>query len=181
MLREGIRVLSQALMEAEVAASIGVERHQRTGERTAYRNGSRTRTWDRRVGTIELAIPKGDAGQLLSLSAAADGEPLHGLLAVVQEAYVHRVSTRRVDELMKALPRRRRQRELIERCAMAASLSGVGRSNFHHLRGLQPRQHPDHPNRPLPRRTSQTVTRQPPLAVVRGRCDISSAGYLLPQ
>ena len=58
VLREGIRVLSQALMEAEVAASIGAERHERSGERTAYRNGSRTRTWDTRVGTIELAIPK---------------------------------------------------------------------------------------------------------------------------
>ena len=55
VLREGIRVLSQALMEAEVAASIGAERHERTGERTAYRNGARTRTWDTRVGTIELA------------------------------------------------------------------------------------------------------------------------------
>jgi transposase-like protein len=46
VLREGIRVLSQALMETEVAGLIGAERHERTGERTAYRNGSRTRTWD---------------------------------------------------------------------------------------------------------------------------------------
>jgi hypothetical protein len=37
---------------------IGAERHERTGERTAYRNGTRTRTWDTRMGTIELAIPK---------------------------------------------------------------------------------------------------------------------------
>ena len=58
VLREGIRVLSQALMETEVAGLIGAERHERTGERTAYRNGSRTRTWDTRMGTIELAIPK---------------------------------------------------------------------------------------------------------------------------
>ena len=48
VLREGIRVLSQALMETEVAGLIGAERHERTGERTAYRNGSRTRTWDTR-------------------------------------------------------------------------------------------------------------------------------------
>src|SRR5436190_12962145 len=58
VLREGIRVLSQALMETEVAGLIGAERHERTGERTAHRNGSRTRTWDTRMGTIELAIPK---------------------------------------------------------------------------------------------------------------------------
>jgi transposase-like protein len=50
VLREGIRVLSQALMEAEVAGVIGAERHERTGDRTAYRNGSRTRTWDTRGG-----------------------------------------------------------------------------------------------------------------------------------
>lgn len=58
VLREGIRVLSQALMESEVAGLIGAERHERSGERTAYRNGARMRTWDTRMGTIELAIPK---------------------------------------------------------------------------------------------------------------------------
>ena len=64
VLREGIRVLSQALMETEVAGLIGAERHERTGERTAYRNGSRTRTWDTRMGTIELAIPKVRQGRI---------------------------------------------------------------------------------------------------------------------
>jgi predicted nucleic acid-binding protein len=58
VLREGIRVLSQALMETEVSGVIGAERHQRPDDRTTYRNGYRTRTWDTRVGTIELAIPK---------------------------------------------------------------------------------------------------------------------------
>jgi transposase-like protein len=52
--REGIRVLSQALMESEVAGLIGAAR---TDGRKAYRTGPRTRTWDTRVGTIELAIP----------------------------------------------------------------------------------------------------------------------------
>ena len=58
VLREGIRVLSQALMETEVAGLIGADRHERSTDRTAYRNGYRRRTWDTRVGTIELAIPK---------------------------------------------------------------------------------------------------------------------------
>jgi transposase-like protein len=58
VLREGIRVLSQALMETEVAGLIGAERHERTADRTAFRNGHRLRTWDTRMGTIELAIPK---------------------------------------------------------------------------------------------------------------------------
>src|SRR5215204_3646901 len=103
VLREGIRVLSQALMEAEVAASIGAERHERTGDRTAYRNGSRTRTWDTRVGTIELAIPKVTPGSYFPSLLQPRRRAEHALLAVVQEAYVHGVSTRKVDELVKAL------------------------------------------------------------------------------
>ena len=103
VLREGIRVFSQALMEAEVAASIGAERHERTGDRTAYRNGSRTRTWDTRVGTIELAIPKVTPGSYFPSLVQPRRRAEHALLAVVQEAYVHGVSTRKVDELMKAL------------------------------------------------------------------------------
>ena len=62
VLREGIRVLSQALMETEVAGLIGAERPERTADRVAYRNGYRTRTWDTRVGTIERARPKGRPG-----------------------------------------------------------------------------------------------------------------------
>ena len=103
MLREGIRVLSQALMETEVAGLIGAERHERSGERTAYRNGYRTRTWDTRVGTIELAIPKVRPGTYFPSLLQPRRRAEHALLAVVQEAYVHGVSTRKVDELMKAL------------------------------------------------------------------------------
>jgi putative transposase len=99
--REGIRMLSQALMEAAVAASIGAERHERTGDRTAYRNGSRTRTWDTRVGTIELAIPKVTPGSYVPSLLQPRRRAEHALLAVVQEAYVHGVSTRKVDELLK--------------------------------------------------------------------------------
>ena len=54
VLREGVRVLAQALMEAEVTELVGAERHERTDKRTGYRNGSRTMSWDTRVGTIEL-------------------------------------------------------------------------------------------------------------------------------
>ena len=103
VLREGIRVLSQALMETEVAGLIGAERHERTGERTAYRNGSRTRTWDTRMGTIELAIPKVRPGTYFPSLLQPRRRAEHALLAVVQEAYVHGVSTRKVDDLVKAL------------------------------------------------------------------------------
>ena len=103
VLREGIRVLSQALMESEVAGLIGAERHERTGERTAYRNGSRTRTWDTRMGTIELAIPKVRPGTYFPSLLQPRRRAEHALLAVVQEAWVHGVSTRKVDDLVKAL------------------------------------------------------------------------------
>ncbi len=103
VLREGIRVLSQALMETEVAGLIGAERHERTGERTAYRNGTRLRTWDTRVGTIELAIPKVRPGTYFPSLLQPRRRAEHALLAVVQEAYVHGVSTRKVDDLMRAL------------------------------------------------------------------------------
>jgi putative transposase len=103
VLREGIRVLSQALMETEVAGLIGAERHERTGERTAYRNGTRLRTWDTRVGTIELAIPKVKPGTYFPSLLQPRRRAEHALLAVVQEAYVHGVSTRKVDDLVRAL------------------------------------------------------------------------------
>ena len=103
VLREGIRVLSQALMESEVAGLIGAERHERTSARTAYRNGTRTRTWDTRVGTIELAIPKVRPGTYFPSLLHPRRRAEQALLAVVQEAYVHGVSTRKVDELVKAL------------------------------------------------------------------------------
>ncbi len=57
-LREGMRWLIQELMETEVSAQIGAERYQRSDERTTQRNGYRTRQWDTRLGTLELAIPK---------------------------------------------------------------------------------------------------------------------------
>ena len=103
VLREGIRVLSQALMESEVAGLIGAERHERTAERAAYRNGYRTRTWDTRVGTIELAIPKVRPGTYFPSLLQPRRRAEHALLAVVQEAYVHGVSTRKVDELVRVL------------------------------------------------------------------------------
>ena len=58
VLREGVRVLAQELMELEVAEQPGAERHERTPERTGYRNGYHERPWDTRVGTIELHVPR---------------------------------------------------------------------------------------------------------------------------
>ena len=57
-LREGVRVLTQALMELEVAQHLGADRHERRPERTGYRNGYRERSWDTRVGTLDLRVPR---------------------------------------------------------------------------------------------------------------------------
>ena len=57
-LKEGVRALSQAIMEMEVEQHIGAGRHQRVPERTGYRNGYRQRSWDTRVGTVELSVPR---------------------------------------------------------------------------------------------------------------------------
>ena len=62
-LREGVRVLAQALMEVEVGNQIGAAHGERAPQtRSAQRNGYRDRAWDTRVGTIELAIPQGRPG-----------------------------------------------------------------------------------------------------------------------
>ncbi len=83
VLREGIRVLAQALMETEVAGLIGADRHERTPDRTGHRNGYRMRTWDTRVGTIELAIPKVRPGTYFPSLLQPRRRAEHALLAVV--------------------------------------------------------------------------------------------------
>jgi transposase-like protein len=74
-LREGVRVLAQAVMETEVSTQIGAAPYERSSERSAYRNGYRTRRWDTRVGTIELKIPKVTAGAYSPRCWSPAGEP----------------------------------------------------------------------------------------------------------
>jgi transposase-like protein len=58
VLREGVRVLSQALMELEVSQHVHAECSEHSVDRTGQRNGYRERQWDTRVGTIELQVPR---------------------------------------------------------------------------------------------------------------------------
>jgi transposase-like protein len=102
-LREGVRVMSQALMELEVSHQLGAERHERTERRTGQRNGYRERQWDTRVGSIDLQIPRVRDGGFLPSLLEPRKRAEQALVAVVQEAYVQGVSTRRVDDLVKAL------------------------------------------------------------------------------
>src|SRR5215207_4024879 len=103
LLREGVRVLAQAVMETEVSSQIGAAPYERSNERVAYRNGYRTRRWDTRVGTIELKIPKVTAGAYFPSLLEPRRRAEKALQAVVVEAYVKGVSTRKVDDLVRAL------------------------------------------------------------------------------
>src|SRR5438876_563867 len=102
-LREGVRVLAQELMQMELAEHVGAERHERSPERTGYRNGYRERPWDTRVGTIELQVPRVRDGSFFPSLLEPRRRAEKALVAVVQEAYVQGISTRRVDDLVQAL------------------------------------------------------------------------------
>jgi putative transposase len=102
-LREAIQVLSAALMEVEVRAKAGAERYERSAERTTYRNGYRERTWQTRVGDIALRIPKLREGSYFPSLLEPRRRAEQALVAVIQQAYIQGVSTRKVDELVQAL------------------------------------------------------------------------------
>src|SRR5215470_2874473 len=102
-LREGVRVLAEELMEMELAEHVGAERHERTADRTGYRNGYRERPWDTRVGPIELKVPRVRDGSFFPSLLEPRRRAERTLVAVVQEAYLQGVSTRRVDDLVQAL------------------------------------------------------------------------------
>jgi len=88
VLREGVQVLAQVLMDAEATAQLRAEPFERTAERTGYRNGYRDRRWDTRVGTIELRIPKVTPGTFFPTMLEPRRRAERALVAVVQEAYV---------------------------------------------------------------------------------------------
>ena len=104
VLREGVRVLAQAIMEAEVSELTGLPRGERDPERRlTSRNGYRERRWDTRVGSVELAIPRVRDGSYFPSLLEPRRRAERALLAVIQEAYVLGVSTRRVDALVRTL------------------------------------------------------------------------------
>jgi len=103
VLRESVAWMASQLMEAEVAGRIGAELGERTPDRTTHRNGYRPRAWDTRVGELELAIPKLRQGSYFPSFLEPRRRAEQALVAVVQEAYVNGVSTRKVDRLVAQL------------------------------------------------------------------------------
>ncbi|MCL6444420.1 MAG: IS256 family transposase, partial [Alicyclobacillus sp.] len=103
VLRELMRLLAQSLIDAEATEKIGADRYERSEERVTQRNGYRKRDWDTRLGTIELNIPKLRKGSFFPSILEPRRRAEQALAAVVQEAYVNGVSTRKVDDLVRAL------------------------------------------------------------------------------
>jgi putative transposase len=103
VLRQAVVWLAQELMEAEVSQAAGAGYGERNPERAARRNGYRQRPWDTRVGSIELAIPRLRSGSYFPSFLEPRRRSEQALVAVVQEAYVNGVSTRKVDRLVEAL------------------------------------------------------------------------------
>lgn len=102
--RAMLQAFAEALMSAQASMQCGAGYGERTDERENSRNGYRTRPWDTRVGTVNLAVPKLRSGVyspefLLQPRRRAE----QALMAVVCQAYVEGVSTRRVDDLVKAM------------------------------------------------------------------------------
>jgi transposase-like protein len=123
LLRETLAWALERLMDDEVTERLGAEPHERTPGRIGQRNGHRTRALDTRVGTLELGIPKLRSGSyfpdwLIEPRRRAE----RALVAVIQEAYVQGISTRRVDDLVRAMGTAGISRSSVSR--MCAELDG---------------------------------------------------------
>ena len=103
LIRTSVEAVLQALIDAEATAFIGAEPHERTDTRTNQRNGSRPRLLATKAGDVNLAIPKLRQGSFFPSILDRRRRIDAALYAVVIEAYVHGVSTRKVDDLVAAL------------------------------------------------------------------------------
>jgi transposase-like protein len=94
---------AQRLMELEMESLTGAAPGERSPERINHRNGYRDRDWETRAGTVELRIPKLRKGSYFPVFLEPRRMAEKALTAVIQEAYIHGVSTRSVDDLVKAM------------------------------------------------------------------------------
>ena len=117
VLRAAVEAVCAQLMEGEVSTQIGAEHgERRPQDRVTHRNGYRPRRWDTRAGEIELQIPKIRQGSYFPSFLEPRRRSEQALLAVVQQAYVCGVSTRRVDQLVESLGLRISKSEVSRVC-----------------------------------------------------------------
>ena len=117
VIREAVKTVAGEMMELEVSELIGAERgERRPADRATHRNGYRARRWDTRAGEIELQIPKIRQGSYFPSFLEPRRRSEQALLAVVQQAYVCGVSTRRVDQLVESLGLRVSKSEVSRVC-----------------------------------------------------------------
>ena len=103
LIRASVELVLQQLIEAEATAAIGAAPHERSDERLNWRNGHRPRVLSTKAGDIDLQIPKLRSGSFFPENLERRRRVDRALFAVVMEAYVHGVSTRKVDDLARAL------------------------------------------------------------------------------
>ena len=116
LVRDSLAWMVEQLMEAEVSELIGAERGERSEDRSTHRNGYRPRRWDTRAGELELAIPKLRKGSYFPSFLQPRKRSEQALVAVVQEAYVAGVSTRKVDQVVESLGLRVSKSEVSRIC-----------------------------------------------------------------
>jgi putative transposase len=129
VVRESVAWVVAELMEAEVAAQIAAGHGEVSSERVTHRNGYRPRPWQTRAGEIELTMPKLRSGSYFPSFLEPRKRSEQALVALVQEAYVNGVSTRKVDRLVEQLddagsartPSRGCVAGSMSRCACSAS------------------------------------------------------------
>jgi putative transposase len=116
VLRDSVAWLVTQLMEAEVGGLTGAGLGERAPDRRqAQRNGYRPRRWDTRVGELELAIPKLRTGSYFPSFLEPRRRAEQALVAVVQEAYVNGISTRKVDRLVEQLGLQEMSKDTVSR------------------------------------------------------------------
>jgi transposase-like protein len=102
-LRDLVERTVQAILEAEMTAHLGAERHERTEGRSGYRNGTKPRTLVTRVGTLQLAVPQDRDGTFSTELFARYQRSEQALVATLLEMYIHGVSTRKVAAITEEL------------------------------------------------------------------------------
>lgn len=102
-IRAMAQLMADFVMESEVTAKVGAEPHERSAERTTYRNGYRPRRWDTRLGTLELQVPKVREGGYVPSFIEHRKRSEQALISVIQEAVVQGVSTRKIETVLEQL------------------------------------------------------------------------------